>query len=78
MFDTFFSSMKHKRVLVYGGVMNDLASAYDDDELDEWKVKDDADYVFMLMAKFNFDSMQYEKRYRDLTFEEKKEISGFI
>lgn len=74
VFDNFFSSMKHKRLLVYGGCMYDYAKDYEAGLLDEWKIKDDTDYVYMLMAKFNYESMEYEKKYRELTDKEKLEI----
>lgn len=78
VFDTFFSSMKHKRVLTYAGVMKELASLYDDGGLDEWKVKDDTEYVYMLMAKFNYDTMEYERKYRDLTHEDRMSVCEYM
>lgn len=76
VFDTFFSAMKHKRLLVYGGCMYDYAKDYEAGLLDEWKTKDENIYMYMLMAKFNYESMEYEKKYRELTDEEKAESIG--
>ncbi|WP_251850093.1 protein rep [Enterococcus hirae] len=73
VFDVFFSSLKHKRVLVYGGCMYDYARMYENGELDDWKTKDTTDYVYLLMSKFNYDSMEYENKYRVMTEEEKRE-----
>lgn len=74
MFDTFFASLKHKRLIVYAGIMKDFAKRYDLGELDEFKTKDNEVYVYILMAQFNFDLMRYERSYRVMTEEERKQI----
>lgn len=76
VFDTFFTAMKYKRLLVYGGCMYDFAKDYDNGDLDDWKMKDENVYVYMLMAKFNYDTLEFEKKYRELTDEEKAEAVG--
>lgn len=74
VFDTFFSSLKHKRLIVYAGIMKDFAKRYDVGELDEFKSKDNEIYVYILMAKFNFELMTYERRYRIMTEEERRRV----
>lgn len=74
IFDTFFSSLKKKRLLVYGGCMYDYANDYESGLLDEWKTKDMTDYIYIMMAKFNFDTMKYETHFRNMTPEERHEI----
>lgn len=70
VFDTFFTAMKHKRLLVYGGCMYDYAKMFENGELDDWKTVDSTDYVYLMIAKFNYDSMRYEKQYREMSLEE--------
>lgn len=74
VFDTFFSGLKNKRIIVYAGIMKEYANRYDIGELDKYKVKDNEVYVYILMAKFNFELMKYERRYRIMTDEERKII----
>lgn len=74
IFDTFFSSLRQKRLMVYGGCMYDYANDYEAGQLDEWKTKDLTDYIYIVMAKFNFDSMKYETYFRHMTPEERHQI----
>jgi len=73
VFDNFFASMKHKRLMVYGGCMYDYSKDYESGKLDEYKLTDKNEYLYMLLAKFNYDTLTYERKYRNLTHDEKIE-----
>lgn len=78
VFDTFFASLKHKRTVNYAGIFKDFAKRYEEDELDEYKILDNEHYVWILMAKFNYDSMTYERKYRIMTANEKNDLYDYV
>lgn len=78
IFDTFFSTLKNKRLMVYAGVMNDIAKSYDLGELDDFKMKDNTEYVYQIISRFNYKLLKYEEEYRLMTKEEQEKINNEI
>lgn len=78
IFDTFFSSLKNKRLMVYGGVMKDYAKKYDDGKLDDFKLKDQTKYVYQIISKFNYKLLKYEEEYRLMSQEEQLKVNKEI
>lgn len=78
IFDTFFASLKNKRLMVYGGIMKDYAKQYDDGKLDDYKMKDQTKYVYQIISKFNYKLLKYENEYRLMSREEQEKVNNEI
>lgn len=76
IFDTFFTSLKHKRTINYAGIFKDFAKRYEFGDLDKYKTVDNELYVWILMAKFNYQTMEYERKYRSLSADEQRDLYG--
>lgn len=68
VFDTFYTSLKKRQLLVYSGVFKVYAKMYECGELDSYKETDDAIYTHLLRSLWN--NSKYENMLRELTPEE--------
>lgn len=68
VFDTFYTALKKRQLLVYSGVFKDYAKLYERGELDSYKQADDAIYTHLLRSLWN--NSKYENTLRELTPEE--------
>ncbi|MGG2114194.1 hypothetical protein ABFY60_27880 [Lysinibacillus pakistanensis] len=68
VFDTFYTSLKKRQLLVYSGVFKVYAKMYECGELDSYKETDDAIYTHLLRSLWN--NSKYESTLRELTPEE--------
>lgn len=68
VFDTFYTSLKKRQLLVYSGVFNVYAKMYECGELDSYKETDDVMYTHLLRSLWN--NSKYENMLRELTPEE--------
>lgn len=70
VFDNFYKALNGKRYISYAGILKDYAKRYDDGELDKYKQDDNERYVYMLIAKFDYASLKYEHKYREINAHE--------
>lgn len=78
VFNNFYSSLKHKRLVVFGGVLRDAAEKFDKGELDSYLLKDETEYVYEIIAKFNYKSLRYEQEYRKMSLEKAEKVKNEI
>lgn len=75
VFDTFYKSLKGKRIITYSGIFKDYAKKYDDKKLECYKELDTNVYTLFIRATWNAQFLNYEEEYQKLT-EEIKESYG--
>lgn len=68
VFDTFYTALKKRQLLVYSGMFKVYAKMYEHGELDSYKETDDAIYTHLLRSLWN--NSKYENTLRELTPEE--------
>lgn len=68
VFDTFYTALKKRQLLVYGGMMKDYAKLYKQGDLDKYKKIDDDEYTYMMRSIWK--NSKYESTLRKLTPEE--------
>ncbi|MFJ8462277.1 protein rep, partial [Lysinibacillus xylanilyticus] len=68
VFDTFYTALKKRQLLVYSGMFKAYAKMYECGELDSYKETDDAIYTHLLRSLWN--NSKYENTLRELTPEE--------
>lgn len=74
VFKTFYTALKGKQLIVYGGMFKDAHKMYQKGELDAYKEIDEIEYTYMLY--YNWHKNNYENsKIRDLTPEEKESIN---
>ena len=76
VFDVFYKALKGRQLIVYGGLGKEYAAKYEAGELDKYKGKDNNEYYYMLLAKWNKDALRFDKEYRELTADEKEKYNG--
>lgn len=75
VFEVFYSALKGKQTMVYGGLFKDAMKKFKSDELDAYKNIDPTKYIFYLL--YNWNKEQYiEVESRFLTEEEIKKWTG--
>lgn len=73
VFDTFYTALKKRQLLVYGGMMKDYAKLFKQGELDKYKKVDENEYTHMLRSIWL--GSGYENKLRQLTAEEYEEYN---
>lgn len=73
VFDTFYTALKGRQLLVYSGIFKDYAKKYEQGLLDEFKHKDETLYTHMLKSLWK--SSKYENALRELTEDEFKQYN---
>jgi plasmid rolling circle replication initiator protein Rep len=68
VFDTFYTALKKRQLLVYGGMMKDYAKLFKQGELDKYKKVDENEYTHMLRSIWM--GSGYESKLRKFTPEE--------
>lgn len=68
VFDTFYTALKGRQLLVYSGTFKDYAKKYEQGLLDEFKHADETLYTHLLYSIWQ--SSNYENKIRELTPEE--------
>lgn len=68
VFDTFYTALKKRQLLVYSGMFKAYAKMYERGDLDSYKETDDAIYTHLLRSLWN--NSKYENTLRELTPEE--------
>ncbi len=73
VFDTFYTALKGRQLLVYSGMMKDYAKKYENGELDRFKEKDENVYTHLLRSLWK--GSKYESKLRELSPEEFEEFN---
>jgi plasmid rolling circle replication initiator protein Rep len=74
VFKTFYTSLKGKQLLVYGGVFKEALKLFKEGKLDKYKQKDNVKYFYMVMYKWQLKEYEEFKK-RPLTDDEIKRFS---
>ncbi|MFB9758325.1 protein rep [Ectobacillus funiculus] len=78
VFDVFYSALKGRQLIVYGGLLKEYALKYESGELDKYKGKDQNQYFYKLIAMWNKDLMKFEQEYQELTDFEREKYNGHL
>jgi len=73
VFDTFYTALKGRQLLVYSGMMKDYAKKYENGELDRFKEKDENVYTHLLRSLWK--GSKYDSKLRELSPEEFEEFN---
>lgn len=73
VFDTFYTALKGRQLLVYSGMMKDYAKKYEVGDLDRFKAKDENVYTHLLRSLWQ--GSKYESKLRELSAEEFEEFN---
>lgn len=68
VFDTFYTALKRRQLIVYSGMMKDYAKKYKIGDLDKFKKVNEDEYTHLLQAVWK--SSKYESKLRPLTASE--------
>lgn len=73
VFDTFYTALKGRQLLVYSGMMKDYAQKYEAGDLDRFKEKDENVYTHLLRSLWK--GSKYDSKLRELSPEEFEEFN---
>lgn len=73
VFDTFYTALKGRQLLVYSGMMKDYAKKYEVGDLDRFKEKDENVYTHLLRSLWK--GSKYDSKLRELSPEEFEEFN---
>jgi plasmid rolling circle replication initiator protein Rep len=73
VFDTFYTALKGRQLLVYSGMMKDYAKKYEVGDLDRFKEKDENVYTHLLRSLWK--GAKYDSKLRELSPEEHEEFN---
>lgn len=75
VFKVFYTSLKGRQLLVYGGLFKEALKLFKEKKLDKYKKKDSIKYVYWLMYKWQLKEYEEFKK-RPLTDDELEEFNG--
>lgn len=78
VFDVFYSALKGRQLIVYGGLLKEYAKKYENGELDKYKGKDQNEYFYRLIAKWDNDLLKFNREYEELNEVEKMKYNGHL
>ncbi|OQR53172.1 protein rep [Bacillus sp. CDB3] len=78
VFDVFYSALKGRQLIVYGGLFKEYALKYENGELDKYKTKDKNEYFYKLIARWNPDLLKFHQEYAELTEAEQLQYKGSL
>ncbi|MDA1937193.1 protein rep [Bacillus thuringiensis] len=78
VFDVFYSALKSRQLVVYGGMFKDYALKYERGELDKYKSKDKNEYFYKIIANWNPDLLKFNREYVELSNAEKEKYNGHL
>lgn len=76
VFDTFYTALKGRQLLVYSGMMKDYAKKYEEGDLDRFKQRDENVYTHLLRSLWK--GSKYDNKLRELSPEEFEEFNKNI
>ncbi|WP_226799872.1 hypothetical protein [Bacillus thuringiensis] len=74
----FYSALKSRQLVVYGGMFKDYALKYERGELDKYKSKDKNEYFYKIIANWNPDLLKFNREYVELSNAEKEKYNGHL
>lgn len=78
VFDVFYSGLKGRQLIVYSGMFKEYALKYENGELDKYKSKDENEYFYKIIAKWNPNLLRFHQDCVELTEEEKFQYNGSL
>lgn len=78
VFDVFYSALKGRQLIVYGGLFKEYALKYENGELDKYKMKDKNEYFYKLIARWNSDLLKFHQECVELTEAEQLQYNGSL
>jgi plasmid rolling circle replication initiator protein Rep len=78
VFDIFYTALKGRQLIVYGGLFKEYVKKYENGELDKFMSKDQNEYFYKLLATWNKDLMKFNQEYQELTECEKEKYNGHL
>lgn len=78
VFDVFYSALKGRQLVVYGGMFKDYALKYERGELDKYKSKDKNEYFYKIILTWNPDLFKFNREYLELSNVEKEKYNGHL
>lgn len=76
VFDVFYSALKGRQLIAYGGLFKEYAKKYESGELDKQLSEDQNEYFYKLIAAWDPDLLKFNQEYQELTTDEKQEYNG--
>ena len=77
VFKVYYQALKGKQLIVYSGLFKEMAKRFEDGEIDQYKEKDQNEYVYAIMYGWGYGEY-VEKEKRLLTEEEKRKVNGLL
>lgn len=72
--DIFYRALKGKQFIVFSGLFKEANTMYENGELDSYKVRDEVEYVYMML--YQWKKSEYDNtNIRELTKDEKKRLN---
>lgn len=78
VFDVFYSALKGRQLVVYGGMFKDYALKYERGELDKYKSKDKNEYFYKIIATWSPDLLKFNREFLELSDAEKEKYNGHL
>ncbi|MGH0951350.1 protein rep [Bacillus mycoides] len=78
VFDVFYSALKGRQLIVYGGMFKEYALKYESGELDKYKTKDKNEYFYKILVTWNSDLLKFNREYLELSEDEKEKYNGSL
>lgn len=76
VFDTFYSALKGRQLIVYAGLLKEYVQKYENGELDKYKTKDENEYFYKLLATWDRDLLKFNKEWEELSELEKEKYNN--
>jgi len=78
VFDVFYSALKSRQLIVYGGMFKEYALKYESGELDKYKSKDKNEYFYKIIATWSPDLLKFNREFLELSDAEKEKYNGHL
>ncbi|MGE1026516.1 protein rep [Bacillus sp. GMs2/2] len=78
VFNVFYQGLKGRQLIVYGGLCKEYVKKYENGELDKYKSKDESEYFYKIIAKWNPNLLRFHQDCVELTEEEKLQYNGSL
>lgn len=74
VFDIFYKAFKGKQSLTFNGIFKQYVKKYKNNELDDYKIKDNTDYYWFIHSIFDFEDKLYKYEYKKLTNDQRRKF----
>lgn len=76
VFDVFYRALKGRQLLTFNGLFKEYKKKFENKELEKYFDKDENEYIWKLLARWNNELNKYEQLYELLSEDEFKEFNG--